>query len=1474
MKKQYFALIVSTLLIFTATLHGQTVIQVTDAMKFVEKSADVNFMEIARQERLHPKPLVRKKVFDESGEEERPEQPEVTDQTLIHLYTREVTPLIHSGGLGSSTSGTHFAEYPVSPAPVDTFLAKITDGTSIPPDTHGDVDSTYAVTAINTSVTIQNKTTHAVVSSVTLDAFWASMEAHGAGAYDPRVHYDHIYHRWVMVCDCYGESANSQIMIAVSATGNPTGTWHMYRLVVGTASNWLDFPNVGINKRWIVVTGNFFTMAGSYVSDVMYVFDYASMMAGGTMSYATLTPPSGSFTIAPAITYDTAEINMFCMENYSGSTGKLRLWKITGAIGAGLALTSVGFPTTATHWQSGAPGGADFAPQLGTTYKLQTNDDRIHNLKQRNGKLYCAYTAHLPATGTATRASAMWWQTDTLAAPVQVGLIDDPTAAHFYFFPSIAVNKNGDLLVGFAHAGSTLHPSCAYALHMSTDTAGTWHPVYTYRHGQGTYYQTFGGGQDRWGDYSHTSVDPSNETDFWTLQECVPTYSGAITSSKWDTWWAHVQVCTPLTTPTAGVSTAAPCPGTVNWYSVNAVSGATSYTWTVTGTGWSGTSTTDSIHLTAGTGTATISVVANSNCTTSTAYTFTVTPAPLPGTPVVTLPVPLPCVGATSTTVTATDSNTTSYSWSVTGTGWSGTSTTATFNPTVGTGTGTITVHGVNACGNGPTTTVTINPTTGPPTPVIALSGTLPCSGATSANYTATSAGATSYTWTVLGTGWSGGSTTSAITVTLGTGVGTLIATATDICGTSTPDTFTANTSPLPGASTITSPAIPCPGAVGVYTVSSSGATSYVWTITGTGWSGTSTTSTISVTAGAVTGTIVVYGVNSCGNGPATTINVTPAALPSTPTISLTSAAPCVGSASATYTGASTGATSYGWTVLGTGWSGTSTTATITPSVGTGNGTIICVGTNSCGNSAPDTLVQTLGTYPILPSVTPPATIPCTGIINYLATSTGATTYSWTVNGTGWSGSSTTGAIAVTIGTGSGQIIVSGVNACGNGPADTINVPLNAFPALPVVTLASPLPCGGTATTGTYNATSAGATSFSWTVLGTGWSGASATSTDVVTFGTGTGTIICYGINGCGNGPADTVNVTASPLPGTPSLLLTSAVPCAASGTVQYVANSIGATSYTWSVFGSGWSGTSTTDTAVITVGTGTGMIVCSGTNACGNGNNDTVYLTPTTGVGPASPIMATTGVCEGGNATFITSSVSGATSYVWVITGAGWSGSSSTTSITTTVGTGPAIITVYGVGACGGGLSYTLDSVYPVNIPSAAFSIASHVIGLGVNDLVTYTGSGSSTATFSWNFGGGTAAPGTGMGPNMVSWSTTGLKTITLSVTDSGCSSVVFSDTVLVVTTTDINGLTDFSNINIVPNPNKGVFDIFFGISVNQPVSVRINDVAGRTIYSGDFRNVNNKISVDAGNLPNGVYTATVITEGAVINKKLIIQR
>ena len=89
------------------------------------------------------------------------------------------------------------------------------------------------------------------------------------------------------------------------------------------------------------------------------------------------------------------------------------------------------------------------------------------------------------------------------------------------------------------------------------------------------------------------------------------------------------------------------------------------------------------------------------------------------------------------------------------------------------------------------------------------------------------------------------------------------------------------------------------------------------------------------------------------------------------------------------------------------------------------------------------------------------------------------------------------------------------------------------------------------------------------------------------------------------------------------------------------------------------------------------------------------------------------------------------------------------------------------------GGCTSSINVTAVVNAaPTSAFTATSSVL-IGANATITYSGTYSASNTYTWDFNGGTIASGSGVGPYTVNWSTSGSKTVTLTVTNSGgCSS------------------------------------------------------------------------------------------------------
>jgi hypothetical protein len=145
------------------------------------------------------------------------------------------------------------------------------------------------------------------------------------------------------------------------------------------------------------------------------------------------------------------------------------------------------------------------------------------------------------------KTEVSWYEIDpTLASipgpfsgPIQQGRVTDPTL--WYYYPSIAVNADGSIALGFSGSDESTFASGFYTLRLPTNPPGTMQPVGLLMAGVSPYFKTFGGPSNRWGDYSATSVDPVDDLTFWTIQEyaeqeVAPGCSGPETG-LWGTWW-------------------------------------------------------------------------------------------------------------------------------------------------------------------------------------------------------------------------------------------------------------------------------------------------------------------------------------------------------------------------------------------------------------------------------------------------------------------------------------------------------------------------------------------------------------------------------------------------------------------------------------------------------------------------------------------------------------------------------------------------------------------------------------------------------------------------------------------------------------------------------------------------------------------------------------------------------------------------
>lgn len=919
---------------------------------------------------------------------------------------------------------------------------------------------------------------------------------------------------------------------------------------------------------------------------------------------------------------------------------------------------------------------------------------------------------------------------------------------------------------------------------------------------------------------------------------CTPAATSAVSGV------VNVAAGTVSAGPIIGPTTV--CSGSTDTFSLAAVAGATSYTWTLPG-GWTGSSTTNTIYVTAGSTGGTISVTANNACGSSTPEMSIITLNTVPATPGAITGNTSICSGITDTFSIAPVTGATSYHWTFPS-GWSGTNGTPTVNAIAGSSGGTVSVTANNACGASSAQTLNVSLASGPAQPGAIASTGSSCNGAVDTFTIAAVSGAISYTWSLPG-GWTGSSTTDTIIATAGASGGTVSVTANNGCGSSTAQTLSVSSGSAPATpGTITGPVSACNGDALTYSISAvSGATSYTWTLPN-GWTGSSTSTSIQVTAAGSGGTITVIANNSCGSSSAQSLVIAAGSTPATPGSISSTGNPCGGADTFSVAPVS-GATSYTWTLPG-GWTGTSTTNTIISVAGSSGGTVSVTANNGCGSSQPQAITVSGGASPAMPGAITGPTSVCSGDQDTFSVApvSGATSYAWSLPN-GWTGTSTTDTIDA-IAAGAGTISVVAINGCGSSTAQTLSISAGSVPSTPgSISGTSPV-CSGQLDTFSIAPVN-GATSYTWN-LPTGWTGTSTTNSIVATAGSGAGLVQVAANNGCGSSSAQTMIVTIGSGPSEPGAITGPAVVCGGNTNIYSVAPVNGATSYTWTL-PNGWTGTSVTDSISATAA-GAGIISVTANNGCGSSTAQT--LTVTTGATPGMPgaISGPDSICAGSMGTYSVDTVNGASSYTWTLPN-GWSGSSTTNSINATGGTGGGTVSVTASNGCGQSSAQTKTVSLNPN-PTVALNLPNNQVCNNMNPVLALSGGSPPGGTFS-----GQGVSGTNLDASSL---VAGNYVVTYSYTSPlGCSA---SDTETVVVTV-CSGIENAANagIQVYPNPFSDAVVIDLGGNYGNG-KVVLMDATGRTISETTFGAGLQNLQLNTGLLPGGAYLLNIIENGKSI--------
>lgn len=489
-----------------------------------EFSTKISFTEIEAWDKAHPVTTFKPKVPNK-------------EPFIYPEFDLSGKPILYRDKSVWQGSAANMAKDP-SPLPDKDFLALTDNNNSIPPDVNGAPGPNHLMVTLNTEIRIQDKEGNAI-STVSTGSFWHSVPGAG-GVFDPKINFDSYANRWIFIMPSESNASLSKLMVAVSENSDPTGNWFLY-VFDGDPddTHWFDYPNVGFNKNWIVVSGNMFGDGFGY--SALYVFEKQDLYDHLPVIDYTRFSIFDGFTLIPAVTFDTEEEDVYIVSNAGGNvngSGWLSLRKVTGGLG-NETVEDIGLIEIADPWSNGSyANGGNFAPQLGSDEKINTVDARFENMVYRHGKLWCTHHIYLPAEDP-TRCSVQWFELATDGTVLQRGRVDDAAGNRCYAFATIAVNANEDIMIGYGSFSPEQYASGSYSFRFATDPPNQLRDSYQFIDGLAPYFKTYGGDRNRWGDYTATMIDPVDDLDFWTIQQYADLPGS---QDQWATWWAMVNI--------------------------------------------------------------------------------------------------------------------------------------------------------------------------------------------------------------------------------------------------------------------------------------------------------------------------------------------------------------------------------------------------------------------------------------------------------------------------------------------------------------------------------------------------------------------------------------------------------------------------------------------------------------------------------------------------------------------------------------------------------------------------------------------------------------------------------------------------------------------------------------------------------------------------------------------------------------------
>jgi hypothetical protein len=443
-----------------------------------------------------------------------------------------------------------------------------------PPDTYGQVGLNDYFALVNCHFSIYSKTGALLLGPTSNMTIWNGMPNNMNGG-DGIVCYDAQADRWLFAQLSYPGSLDFE-MIAISQTGDPTGSWYRWEYAF---TGLPDYPKFGVWPDGYYMAVNRFNP--NYAGTGQAVYDRTAMIAGdpnARMVYLTLPNSAPPYSCLPS-SCDGAFPPLGTPNYYVFMNSPNQL----GVYEYHVDWTNTANSTFGNYLQLPVNTFNDNVagiPQKGTTRPASTLADRLmYRLQFRKFNDHWSMVTNHTVVASNNVAGVRWYELrkTTGAWSVYQQSTYAPNDTTCRWMGSVAMDSIGNMGLAYSVSSSKMYPAIRFTGRLKNDPINTMDlPEIGIFNGTGSNTANDSNGECRWGDYSSMTVDPSDGMTFWYTQEYLSSMG-----SYWQSRIASFSFANLLTVLLSATPDTI-CVGDSTQLNANATGGSGTYTYSWT----------------------------------------------------------------------------------------------------------------------------------------------------------------------------------------------------------------------------------------------------------------------------------------------------------------------------------------------------------------------------------------------------------------------------------------------------------------------------------------------------------------------------------------------------------------------------------------------------------------------------------------------------------------------------------------------------------------------------------------------------------------------------------------------------------------------------------------------------------------------------------------------------------------------------